>query len=111
MWRFWLRAAGLVFSLALRLTVVCAYNGSDYPAFLESVVCILGRELPGDSTFPLGDFRFSHVGYDGKTFQGLIGRNGLPYLNPSGVLLDLCAGYGLAITNTMLMTKVVHKCT
>ena len=54
----------------------------------------------------------AHIGSNSDTGRGMIGRNGPPDLNPSGVLLlDFCTRYGLSITNTMFKHKGVHMCT
>jgi len=76
---------------------------------LGSLGNVLEAVPPGDSIVLQRDLNVSN---DGMTQRGMIGRNGLPDLNLSGVLfLDFCASHGLSNTNTMFEHKVMHKCT
>ncbi|KAI3354932.1 hypothetical protein L3Q82_004714 [Scortum barcoo] len=88
-------------------------SSTEYPSLLGVPGRVLDSAPTGDSIVLLGDFN-AHVSSDSDTWRDVIGRNGLPDLNLSGVLLllDFCASSQFVHNmNTMLFEhKGVHQC-
>lgn len=90
------------------LTVVPVYwpNGnSKYPAFLEALEGLLEGDPTADRIVLLRDDTSR------LTWRGVTGRDGLPDLHPSGVLLsDICGSHSLSTSNSMFENDSVHQC-
>lgn len=78
---------------------------------MESPGGLLDGALTWGSIVGLRDFN-AHVGNNSETWKGLVGRNGLPDLNPNGILVsDFYAMSQFVRKNTIFKHNVVHGCT
>ena len=63
----------------------------------------------GDRLLLVGDFN-ARVGSDTNTWPNVVGNHGFGAQNEQGLmLLQLCARFGLSITNTLFQHKDIHK--
>ena len=60
-------------------------SSAENPVFLEALGGVLEIAQTGNWVVLRGDFN-AHMGSNSVAWRGVIGRNGLPDLNPSGVL-------------------------
>lgn len=78
-------------------------------AFYTSLDNILSAIPKEDKIILLGDFN-ARVGRDYKSWNGIIGQEGVGNINPNGVLLlTKCAEHNLTITNTLQTEKQIQN--
>ena len=76
--------------------------------FYEQLRAVLRNISPGDKILLLGDFN-ARVGRDCETWS-VIGNHGLGNANDNGLLLlQLCAEFGLIVTNTLFQQNDIYK--
>ena len=78
-------------------------------AFYDQLSDVLASVPRNDRLFLLGDFN-ARVGSNCETWSDIIGQHGLGQENDQGImLLELCARFGLTITNTIFSHQDIHK--
>ena len=77
--------------------------------FYDTLYFTLRRISLDDKIILLGDFN-AWVGRNHNIWHGVIGHHGVGNMNSSGLqLLSLCSEMGLAITNTFIQLRGMHK--
>ena len=78
---------------------------ADKDIFYSDLRRLLNNTPEDDKVLILGDFN-ARAGKDCQAWQGVLGRHGVGNCNDNGrLLLDLCAGHQLVITNSIFQEK------